>query len=389
MQDDPMRTARQSPLPFTVDPEIRSAATPPAAVYHEPAYFEHQKDTVFARSWHLVGDARELKTTGAVKPFTLLEGCLDEPLFLIRDEEQTLHCLSNVCTHRGNLLVEGKGHLPGTSIQCRYHGRRFGMDGCFLSMPAFDEADNFPSSEDDLPAAELETWGPFVFCALDPAMPFDDWIAPVRDRMDWMNLDALQFDAEGSHDYLIDANWALYCENYLEGLHIPFVHRNTLSDAVDYSNYTTEPFDYSSLQLGVGSSGEYTFDLPDDPPDADTEVAAYYFWLFPNLMLNFYPWGLSVNIVRPLGPTRTKVSFRYFVADESKRDEGAGAELDRVELEDEEIVEQVQRGMEARLYDRGRYSPTREVGSHHFHRLLQQFMFEEGTMSADASRSGA
>lgn len=375
----PPEEARRSTLAFTVDPDIRTASTPPSEIYHDPAYFEHQKDSVFARSWHLVGDVRELKTTGSVKPFTLLEGCLDEPLFLIRDEEQTLHCLSNVCTHRGNLLVEGKGHLPGTSIQCRYHGRRFGMHGSFLSMPGFEEAEDVPSPTDDLPAASLETWGPFAFCALDPAVPFDDWIAPVRRRVDWMDLDALQFDAAGSHDYLVDANWALYCENYLEGLHIPFVHRNTLGQAIDYDDYTTEPFEYGCLQMGVGSSGERTFDLPEDHPDAGTDVAAYYFWLFPTLMLNFYPWGLSVNIVRPLGPARTKVSFRYFVADPSKRDEGAGAELDRVELEDEEIVEQVQRGVESRLYDRGRYSPTGEVGTHHFHRLLSRFLFDEAS----------
>jgi choline monooxygenase len=65
------------------------------------------------------------------------------------------------------------------------------------------------------------------------------------------------------------------------------------------------------------------------------------------------------------------------VSDESKRDAGAGAGLDRVELEDEEIVEQVQRGVESRLYDRGRYSPSGEVGTHHFHRLLAEFMFED------------
>ncbi|TMB38966.1 MAG: aromatic ring-hydroxylating dioxygenase subunit alpha, partial [Deltaproteobacteria bacterium] len=45
-------------------------------------------------------------------------------------------------------------------------------------------------------------------------------------------------------------------------------------------------------------------------------------------------------------------------------------DLDRVEHEDEEIVEQVQRGVRSRLYDRGRYSPAREAGVHHFHRLL-------------------
>lgn len=366
-----------SPSPFAIDPNIRTASTPPSEVYYEPAYYEHQTDTVFARGWHFVGDTRALKSAGAVKPFTLLEGCLDEPLFLIRDDEGALHCLSNVCTHRGNILVEGEGHLPGSSIQCRYHGRRFGMDGCFLSMPGFDAADNFPSSSDDLPAAAVHTWGPFVFCSLDPAISFDEWMAPVRERVGWMDLVPLQFDATGSQDYLVDANWALYCENYLEGLHIPFVHRNTLNDAIDYGEYTTEPFEYGSLQIGIGASGEHTFDLPTDHPDAGEDVAAYYFWLFPNLMLNFYPWGLSVNIVRPLGPTRTKVSFRYFVGDEGKREDGAGAGLDRVELEDEEIVEQVQEGMEARLYDRGRYSPSGEMGTHHFHRLLADFMFSE------------
>ncbi|MDH5404602.1 MAG: aromatic ring-hydroxylating dioxygenase subunit alpha, partial [Candidatus Heimdallarchaeota archaeon] len=41
-----------------------------------------------------------------------------------------------------------------------------------------------------------------------------------------------------------------------------------------------------------------------------------------------------------------------------------------VEREDENIVEQVQLGVNSVLYDRGRFSPKREKGVHHFHRLL-------------------
>ena len=48
----------------------------------------------------------------------------------------------------------------------------------------------------------------------------------------------------------------------------------------------------------------------------------------------------------------------------------AGEELDRVEREDEEIVELVQKGLRSRLYKRGRYSPEREKGTHQFHRML-------------------
>lgn len=114
------------------------------------------------------------------------------------------------------------------------------------------------------------------------------------------------------------------------------------------------------------------FDLPPTSPDHGTDIAGYYFWLFPNLMLNFYPWGISVNVVKPLAVDRTRVSYLTYVADESKLDTGAGAALDRVEREDEAVVESVHRGIASRSYARGRYSPTREQGVHHFHRLLAE-----------------
>jgi len=91
-------------------------------------------------------------------------------------------------------------------------------------------------------------------------------------------------------------------------------------------------------------------------------------------MFNFYPWGLSVNVVQPLAVDKTKVSFFSYVWKEEKRNAGAGSELDKVELEDEAIVENVQKGIRSRFYDHGRYSVTREKGTHHFHRLLAEFL---------------
>mgnify|MGYP000853969018 CR=1 FL=1 len=87
-------------------------------------------------------------------------------------------------------------------------------------------------------------------------------------------------------------------------------------------------------------------------------------------MLNFYPRGLSVNVLRPLGVDRTRVSFIGYVWDASKMEEGAGAALDRVEREDEVVVELVHKGLKSRFYDKGRYSVAREQGIHHFHQLL-------------------
>ena len=144
----------------------------------------------------------------------------------------------------------------------------------------------------------------------------------------------------------------------------------TINETLDYGSYRTILLKHGNLQLGTASDSEVCFDLPAGHIDEGQRVAAYYFWLFPNLMLNFYPWGLSVNVVRPLAPDRTKVSFIPFVWDESKLGQGAGGALDRVEREDEAVVELVQKGVRSRYYDRGRYSPKRELGVHQFHRMI-------------------
>ena len=81
-----------------------------------------------------------------------------------------------------------------------------------------------------------------------------------------------------------------------------------------------------------------------------------------------------LNLVQPEGIDQTRVSFRSFVRDATLLERGAGSGLDRVEAEDEAIVQSVQKGVRSRFYRRGRYSPTRERGLHHFHRLLCRFL---------------
>jgi len=349
------------------DPDISRAWTLPSRFYADPGVFSLLKEKVLARSWQFVGDLDLVKTPGQAHPFTLLEGCLDEPLLLTRDMDDRVHCLTNVCTHRGTVLVESP--TRERTLTCRYHGRRFGLDGAFKSMPEFEGTRDFPSESDSLKKVPFATWKKFVFASLDPQVPLDDLLRPLAERIGWLPLEECVFDPSRSKDYLVRANWALYCDNYLEGFHIPFVHAG-LNAVLDYGNYHTELFPWCNLQLGISKGGDHCFEPPAGSPDHGKQIAAYYYWIFPNTMFNVYPWGVSVNVVRPLGVDLTRISFLSFVRDPSKLDSGAGAGLDRVEREDEAVVEAVQRGMRSRHYDRGRYSPTREQGVHHFHRLL-------------------
>lgn len=358
-------------MKYFVHEDITKACTIDTHFYLSKEEFERSKKNIFERTWHFIEDTESIKTAEYVMPFTLLEGFFDEPLLLSRDSNDQLHCLSNVCTHRGNKLVEGCGPLK--QIRCKYHGRRFDLSGKMLFMPEFEGVENFPSENDHLSKLSFHQWFQWMFVSLNPIAPIEEFIGEMKKRLFWLPLNQFYYEPSRKSEYLVKAHWALYCENYLEGFHIPYVHPS-LNQTIDYSSYTTEIYQYSNLQLGIAKDGEDFFDLPKESVDYGKKIAAYYYWIFPNLMFNFYPWGLSINVVKPINPTLTKVVFLPYVWNESKLTHGAGGDLDRVEREDEAIVMQVQKGISSRLYKGGRYSPKREQGTHHFHRCLAKFM---------------
>jgi choline monooxygenase len=364
-----------SKLRLDVHPDLAQASTLPSRFYTDPAVHSEVVERIFARSWQFVGDTDPLRAPGSVVPKMLLEGSLNEPIVATRDMQDRLHVLSNVCTHRGYLVAEAPGNER--FLRCRYHGRRFGLDGGFQSMPEFEGVCGFPSSADDLPKVPHGFWDKLLFAGVQPACSFDDWIGPVRERLGWLPVHEFTHRPERSREYLVQANWALYVDNYLEGFHIPFIHAG-LNEVLDYENYRTETFAWGNLQLAEAKGAEDVFDLPVSSPDYGKRISAYYYWLFPNTMLNFYPWGLSVNVIAPLGPNRTRVSFVNYGWDDRKYGRGAGAALDRVEREDEVVVEGVQLGMRSRFYDRGRYSVKREGNVHHFHRLIAAALQPQG-----------
>ncbi|MEM7368551.1 MAG: aromatic ring-hydroxylating dioxygenase subunit alpha [Bacteroidota bacterium] len=354
---------------FHVHPDITVAETLPASFYRDQAVFDKMKEDVFLKSWQWIGDSPSLLPLDRyAHPFTLLDKYLNEPMLLVRDQDSQIHCMSNVCTHRGNLLAHNPGSIQ-SGMTCMYHGRKFDLSGKFKFMPQFKEAKDFPRACDDLHSFRLEEWGPFLFTGLEPEVDFSIIRNFLNKWVGFLPINEFKLTSSYSRDYLVNCHWALYCDNYLEGFHIPFVHPD-LNAVLDYNTYSTELFEYGSLQLGYAGGAEEVYDLPEDHPCYGKDMAAFYFWIFPNIMLNFYPWGVSVNVVRPLSLSKTKVSFINYVNDDSKFDSYAGPLMDKVEREDEFVVEGVHHGLQSRYYTTGRFSPSQEQGVHHFHRML-------------------
>lgn len=354
-----------------IDPDLSRASTLPSVFYTSEASYRRQVEEVLLTGWHVVARRDEIAAPGAVLPVTLGPGSVDEPVLLVRQEDGALAAFTNVCTHRGAILVEAAGTT--SRIRCPYHGRAFDLHGRCRSMPQMEGVVGFPAASDDLRRLSVAEWGPLIFVSYAPARPFEDWIAPVDARVAAMSPAGWAFDEETIYD--VDAHWALYVDNFLEGFHIPWVHP-ALTASLDNAAYETHAGGLENLQIGVAQDDACAFELPVGHPDHGRRVGAYYFFVFPTTLLNFYPWGLSVNVVEPLGVDRTRVRFWPFVRDAALREVGAGGALDLVQREDEAIVRSVARGVRSRSYDRGRYSVRQEACVHHFHRTLTEAMAE-------------
>ena len=354
-----------------VNNSIEDSSTLPSFFYAKRSVFEKCIERIFINSWQIITEKASVENDIDAYPFELIEKSLSEPLYIVNNNG-TYHCYSNVCTHRGNIILDDPRNIRN-GLVCGYHGKRFDHMGKFLSMPESSGMKNFPCEKDNLSEISCDSWRQFIFTSINPNFSLTNLLKDVDDRVGWMPIEDFKFREDLSKQYYLDVNWALYCDNYLEGFHIPFIHKE-LSAALDYASYDVEIFDYSNLQIGYGEKIEDCFDLPENSPEYGKKVAAYYFWMFPNIMMNFYPWGLSLNIISPVDFNKTKIEFKTYVWKENLLNKGAGADVNKVELEDQEIIKRVQKGVNSRLYKEGRFSPRMEKGVHHFHNLIKKFM---------------
>lgn len=328
--------------------------------------YARQLERVIAPAWSYLADRAELGDATAV-PAVHLPGSIDVPVAITAEPR----VLSNVCTHRGAVLLDGP--CMASTIRCPYHGRRFRLDGSVSAAPGFEVLPDEP-----LPSLAHATLGPMLFASLGgkDGPSFEAMIAPARERLAFVPFDAMTPDPASAREYTIDAHFALWCDNYLEGFHIPYVHPS-LTRALDLESYEVHVHDHCVLQIGEAAEGEPAFELPDSHPDAGRRIGGYYLFVFPLTAINVYPWGVSLNAVQPLGPTRTRVVYRAYVWRPELRERGAGAGLDGVELEDDAIVERTALGVRSRLYRPGRLSPRHEAGVRWLHRRLRDAVGED------------
>jgi len=313
---------------------------------------------VFEHSWQLVGHSRQLADAGDWVGATIGR-C---PVLVVRGEDETLRAFANVCRHRAGPLVVSGGR-GARMLRCRYHGWTYDLEGRLRHAPEMGDAQDFRFEEVRLPRLRAAVWQGLVFAALDGPVPaLEEVLSGIAQRIAPIDLAAMEFAHRDT--YAIECNWKVYVDNYLEGYHLPYVHPG-LSGILDYRSYRTELFAWHSLQHSPLSAEDALYGNGE----------AFYWFVYPNLMLNVLPGRLQVNRVLPAGPERCVVEFDYYYAREGRTPEAMQRDRafsEEVQQEDIGICEAVQRGLASGRYEPGRLNPRREGGVRHFHQLLRR-----------------
>jgi len=350
-------------LDFDFDPKIERGSTLPARLYTDPQVLAFEKLKIFNRSWQLVGRKDQVSSPGSY--FT--SGVPGESVIVVRDHEGNLRAFHNVCRHRAGQVASGEGSCR--VFQCSYHGWTYALDGTLIGTPDWDGVENFDRSTMGLKPVEVAIWEQFVFVRIEGSestVSLDAFLSEVASRLS--TVDVQSMNSRVRRDYVIECNWKVYVDNYLEGYHIPLVHPSLMRE-LDYTRYRTITGRYSSLQDAPIRGGD---EAGRRYQPGETQSDAQYFWIFPNLMLNVYPDNVSTNLIVPLSAERTLTVFEWYFRDADSEVETLRLS-DEIQQEDIAVCEAVQRGLNSVSYDRGRYSVKRENGLHHFHSLWLEF----------------
>jgi len=344
---------------------LQDAYTIPAPWYTDARIAQLELHNVFSRTWQAVGRTSQVEKPGQYVTATVA----GEPIVAVRGSDGKLRAFYNVCRHHAmTVMNEPCGHAQ--HMRCPYHGWTYNLEGELRGMTEFEGVCNFDRAQNGLVPVRVEAWENFIFVNLDPhAAPLHDFLGALVGLAQPLNFGGLKFVERRS--YIQQCNWKVYVDNFLDGgYHVPHMHKG-LNSVLDYTNYTIENVDRCCVQ-----SSPVAVDKSSEASAAATRKGdrAYYFWQYPNFMLNWYEGYLDTNLVIPLGIDRCEVIFDFYFGDTSEAQmpyirESMGVS-ERVQQEDIVICDGVQRGLSSRAYQAGRLSVRREAGEHLFHRLL-------------------
>jgi phenylpropionate dioxygenase-like ring-hydroxylating dioxygenase large terminal subunit len=357
----------------------------PARCYHDENIYRWEVEHVLKKNWLAVG-----RWDWAEKPgdyFTLT--MFGEPLLIVRDRKNQLHCLVNSCRHRWARIVnEGSGNTP--ALMCPYHRWTYSLDGSLIgitgeSIPGFDKASC------RLPALRLEVWEGTIFINFDlNAAPLAPRLAGLHEIIGRFNLGAMR--TAGKATYEAKWNYKFTFETGYEAYHHAGVHFDRIFQYAPPEVH--EKINFGDIWGVYGGRlpkkfddrvHQYPFGLPpwmsEAEADSPGKFRSIFVAVYPGLITYISPHQISMITVEHMGVDRNRASTHISVAPWAlERAEHAATVSHLVEMmkavqdEDTYACQALQAGVRSAYNDRSVIHPRFEPMLSHYHQwMLNQY----------------
>ncbi|MEX2267160.1 MAG: aromatic ring-hydroxylating dioxygenase subunit alpha [Acidimicrobiia bacterium] len=355
--------------------DVNEAILIPPLCYTSEEFFEFEKETIFGHDWLCIGHEGQIPDPGDYFTITFL----DEPLIVVRGQDEQVRVMSAVCRHRGMVVAEGKGNC--SSFRCPYHHWTYGTDGRLLGAAGMERRVGFDKSQYPLPSLPVELWNGFIFTSLDPTLPP---VAPTLTSLDEVLRNFRLGEASWLNGGLIEGlpwNWKIMHENFNDGYHNNRLHKG-IGDFIPCDKAVFLPFDddqnhITRYNLTTHIDGSFTPQmkclLPVFSGLTDEERWRSAFSLVPpSLALAIVPDQVAYFTILPKAAGEIDIQIGYLFDPKAMEEplfdllfEQVKAGVHNFNVQDIWADTMVQRGLRSRFAPRGPYSWQEET--------LQQF----------------
>ena len=279
------------------------------AIYTTPEFLDVELQQIFQKEWLCVGRTNEIPNKGDYITTKLL----NEPLIVVRNKEDSVKVLSNICKHRCMQVASGSGKKT-RGFSCPYHAWRYDLEGQLINAPLM-KSENFSLDEHRLKEIKSEAWNGFIYVNLDGNA------SPLAPRLSGLNDILANYHTDEMINYFVeediwDANWKALVENFMEGYHLSYVHPTTLRPVTptkrvkklpDGEGYTAYAADYEE---GYEARKYGHPDLSEEEANRST-----LFCVYPSQVASQSPHLLVYMSIQPLTVNQLKIRWSISVRD--------------------------------------------------------------------------
>jgi phenylpropionate dioxygenase-like ring-hydroxylating dioxygenase large terminal subunit len=366
----------------------------PAWIYHDPGFFELEKQHIFRTSWHLVCHQNDIPATGDYHTFEIL----GESVMSVRGDDGQIRSFHNVCRHRASRLLDGQKGQCGRRITCPYHAWTYALDGRLIGVPFKESFRGLDQQQSGLAALDQEIFMGFVFVRFAPGLPsMREMAAPYVHELAVYRMEELVPQGRVTLRTR-QVNWKNVADNYSDGLHINVAHPGLTRLFGKGYGIEAQPWvdkmwgALRDVPSGNWSERLYQKLLPAVgglPPERQRLWT--YFKLWPNFAFDIYPDQIDFMQFVPVSPTETVIREIAYVHPDNRREMRAARYLNwrinrKVNLEDKALIERVQAGMRSSSYTVGPLSEN-EVCLRSFARRMRGLIPESRLSRKSPDRS--